>query len=60
MKAKKVKETLEQVAERKRSEFARFRAIQRAVTGRTSQFQRLANPRSSLFGGVVQRRVSLL
>ena len=59
MKAKKVKETPEQVAERKRSEAARFKAIQREVTERTSQFQRLANPRSSLFGGVVQRRVSL-
>ena len=60
MKAKKVKETPEQVAERKRSEAARFKAIQREVTERTSQFQRLSNSRASLFGGGVQSWTSLV
>ena len=60
MKAKKVKETPEQVAERKRAEAARFNAIQRAVSDRTAQFQRRTNPRSSLFGGGEQRRASLV
>ena len=59
MKAKKVKETPEQKAERRRTEAARFKAIQSAVSDRTAQFQRLTNSRSSLFGGGVQRRVSL-
>ena len=59
MKSKKVKETPEQEAERKRAQAARFKAIQSAVSERTAQFQRLTNSRASLFGGVVQRRVSL-
>ncbi len=59
MKAKKVKETPEQAAERKRAEADRFRAIQSAASDRTAQFQRLTNPRSSLFGGGAQGRTSL-
>lgn len=59
MKAKKVKETPEQKAERKRAEASRIKAIQGAVSERTAQFQRLTNNRSSLFGGLVQSRVSL-
>ena len=60
MKAKKVKETPEQIAERKRAEAARFKAIQGAVSERTARFQRLSNNRASLFGGGVQRRTSLV
>lgn len=59
MKGKKVKETPEQKAERARAQADRFKAIQEAVSERTSRFQRLTSPRSTLFRGSVQRRPSL-
>ena len=59
MKAKKVKETAEQKAERFRAEAGRARAIQVGVARRTTEFQRRTNRRASLFGGGVQSRVSL-
>lgn len=56
----KPKETSEQKAERLRADASRSRAVQRAVSTRTSDFRRLTNPRASLFGGAVtQNRAPL-
>ncbi len=59
MKAKKVKETAEQKAERLRAQALRIKTVQKEVSERTTQFQRLTNPRASLFGSMMQRRVPL-